>query len=139
MIKASTAAPPTAMPMISGVDKWKLCSTVLNVFGMPLLVLLPLPAAVAVAVDELALVVTAPPALGVEVVVVCPFPAPVDVAVGVATFPPVAVATPVIAGPPIWLASFASWLLGVSASRGSHIPAEPEMGITPTVPGSQQI
>jgi hypothetical protein len=94
MIKASTAAPPTAMPMISGVDKWKLCSTVLNVFGMPLLVLLPLPAAVAVAVDELALVVAAPPAVGVDV--------------AVATFPPVAVATPVMAGPPIWLASFAS-------------------------------
>jgi hypothetical protein len=108
MIKASTAAPPTAMPMISGVDKWMLCSTVLNVFGIPLLVLLPLPAAVAVAVDELALVVTAPPAVGVDVAVVCPFPAPMDVVVGVATFPPVAVATPVIAGPPIWLASFAS-------------------------------
>jgi hypothetical protein len=84
------------MPMISGVDKWMLCSTVLNVFGIPLLVLLPLPAAVAVAADELALVVAAPPAVGV------------DVAVGVATIPPVAVATPVIAGPPIWLANFAS-------------------------------
>jgi hypothetical protein len=128
MIKANTTAPPTAMPMISGVDRRMLCSTVLKVFGIPLLVLLPLPtAAVFVAINEVVYMVIDPPAVGVAV------------AVGVAAFPPVAVATPVIAGPPIWLASFASWLLGVSASRGSHIPAEPEMGITPTVPGSQQI
>jgi len=68
----------------------------LNAFGIPLLVLLPLPlpaAGVLVAVEVLV------------VAVACPFPAAV---VEGPAFPPVAVATPVIAGPPIWLASLAS-------------------------------